>query len=107
MLWGMTTTIALITGASRGLGLEIARAYAQRGLGLLWTARGAADLELAARELAQHTDVVAVPGDIADSEHVQRLVQTGLQHFGHIDVLINNASELGPSPMPELQQLSA
>jgi NAD(P)-dependent dehydrogenase (short-subunit alcohol dehydrogenase family) len=101
----MASPVALITGASRGLGLEVARAYAEHGLRLILTARGASDLETVARELAERADVIAVPGDVADAEHAQRLVRTGLQHFGQIDVLINNASELGPSPMPELQNL--
>jgi NAD(P)-dependent dehydrogenase (short-subunit alcohol dehydrogenase family) len=100
-----TSLVALITGASQGLGLEIARLYAQRGMGLILTARKRVPLERAARELAQVTDVIAMPGDVADPDHVQRLVSSGLNHFGWIDVLINNASELGPSPMPELASL--
>ncbi|MBV9133628.1 MAG: SDR family oxidoreductase, partial [Chloroflexi bacterium] len=100
-----TQRVALITGSSQGLGLEVARAYAKAGLALILTARHSRLLEHAARELAELTPTIAIPGDVADSEHVHRLVDTGLQRFGHIDVLINNASELGPSPMPELQQL--
>ena len=101
-----TTQVALITGASRGLGLEVARVYARRGLRLILTARGADALQAAADELAGTTDVVAISGDVADPVHAERLVQAGLDRFGQIDVLINNASELGPSPMPELAQLS-
>jgi NAD(P)-dependent dehydrogenase (short-subunit alcohol dehydrogenase family) len=101
----MATHVALITGASHGLGLAIARAYAQRGLRLILTARGADALDAASGELRQSTDVVALNGDVADSAHLERLVESGLQRFGQIDVLINNASELGPSPLPELQQL--
>lgn len=100
-----TQPVALITGSSQGLGLQIARAYAQRGLGLILTARHSRPLERAARELSELTQVIAVPGDVADSEHVHRLVDTGLARFGHIDVLINNASELGPSPMRALADL--
>jgi NAD(P)-dependent dehydrogenase (short-subunit alcohol dehydrogenase family) len=103
MLTGME--IALITGASQGLGLEIARAYARRGMGLILTARGRERLERAARQLSSVTDVVAVAGDVADPAHARSLVEAGLERFGRIDVLINNASELGVSPMPELQQL--
>ncbi len=102
-----TSTVALITGASQGLGLHIARLYAQRGVGLILTARGREQLDQAAHELAQTTDVVALPGDVADPMHAERLVATGLRYFGHIDVLINNASELGPSPMPQLETLRA
>lgn len=102
-----TLPVALVTGASQGLGLHIARQYAQRNLALILTARHSRPLEAAARELANLTQVIAIPGDVADSEHAHRLVQTGLQRFGHIDVLINNASELGPSPLPELQDLPA
>jgi NAD(P)-dependent dehydrogenase (short-subunit alcohol dehydrogenase family) len=97
--------VALITGASRGLGLEVARLYARRGLRLILTARGADDLHHVMHELGGVTDVTGTPGDVSDSAHSQKLVELGLSRFGQIDVLINNASELGPSPMPELERL--
>jgi NAD(P)-dependent dehydrogenase (short-subunit alcohol dehydrogenase family) len=100
-----TTQVALITGASRGLGLEVARLYALRGLRLALTARGAEPLQRAADELGLVTDVLAMAGDVADPEHATRLVAAALDRFGRIDLLINNASELGPSPMPELERL--
>jgi short-subunit dehydrogenase len=105
----MTTksNVALITGASQGLGLEIARLYARRGMGLILTARSREPLDRVAHELAATTDVVALPGDVSDAAHAERLVATGLRYFGRIDVLINNASELGPSPMPTLDKLTA
>ena len=98
--------VALITGASRGLGLEIARAYARRNLRLVLTARGSASLAEAATELRAVTEVVALDGDVSDSAHLERLVSTGIDAFGPIDVLINNASELGPSPLVPLERLS-
>ena len=100
-----TPQVALITGASRGLGLEIARLYARRGLRLVLTARDPTPLQRAADELARVTEVVALEGDVADRAHATRLVAAGLDRFGRIDVLINNASELGPSPMPELERM--
>jgi NAD(P)-dependent dehydrogenase (short-subunit alcohol dehydrogenase family) len=99
------TQVALITGASRGLGLEVARAFARRGLGLILSARGNEALQAAADELAQITTVVAVAGDVGNPADAERLVEAGLAKFGQIDVLMNNASELGPSPMPELEHL--
>jgi NAD(P)-dependent dehydrogenase (short-subunit alcohol dehydrogenase family) len=101
----MTTQVALITGASQGLGLEVARAFARRGLRLILTARSGAPLDQVAGELGRMTEVLAVPGDVADTTHAYELVRQGLDRFGRIDVLINNASELGPSPMPELERL--
>jgi short-subunit dehydrogenase len=97
--------VALVTGSSQGLGLHIARQYAERGLALILTARHSEPLEQAARELSRKTPVLAIPGDVADAGHLNTLVTTALDRFGHIDVLINNASELGPSPMPELREL--
>ncbi|MBV9577719.1 MAG: SDR family oxidoreductase [Chloroflexi bacterium] len=97
--------VALITGSSQGLGLAIARVFAERGIGLILTARHAEPLELARRDLAELTRVIAVPGDVVDPAHVERLVAAGLETFGSIDILINNASELGPTPMPELIDL--
>jgi NAD(P)-dependent dehydrogenase (short-subunit alcohol dehydrogenase family) len=85
--------------------LEIARGYARRGLRLILTARGAEALQQASAELVTLTEVVAIPGDVGDPAHAERLVQAGLSRFGRIDVLVNNASELGPSPMPILAQL--
>ena len=94
--------VALITGDSRGLGLEIARLFAQRAMPLILTARGASALEEAAVTLRGLTEVVALPGDVADPAHAERLVRLGLQRFGKIDVLVNNASSIGPSPLPAL-----
>ncbi len=94
---------ALITGASRGLGLAIARLYARRRVRLSLTARGGEALEGAARELAQDTDVLALPGDVANPDHVRRLIDFTVQRWGRIDILINNASVLGPSPQPTLE----
>ena len=98
--------VALITGASQGLGLAVARLYAQRGIRLILTARGARQLQHAADELRTLTDLLHMAGDVADADHAEQLVTAGLDYFGRIDVLINNASELGPSPMPELSQLA-
>ena len=100
-------TVGLITGSSQGLGLNIARLYAERGLGLILTARHSEPLERAANELSKKTAVLAIPGDVADTGHLNTLVTAALDRFGRIDVLINNASELGPSPMSELRALKS
>src|SRR5256885_17103845 len=97
--------VALITGASQGLGLEIARLYAAQRMGLILTARNDERLQRVTQELSQFTNILSLAGDVANETHVNALVANGLKKFGHIDVLINNASELGPSPMPLLQNL--
>jgi NAD(P)-dependent dehydrogenase (short-subunit alcohol dehydrogenase family) len=92
---------AIITGASRGLGLALARALAQRGWALAIDARSTHDLERAARELGAVTDVTAIAGDVADPAHRRALVRAA---GDEIDLLVNNASLLGPSPQPVLAE---
>jgi NAD(P)-dependent dehydrogenase (short-subunit alcohol dehydrogenase family) len=91
--------VALITGASRGLGRATARALAGRGWSLVIDARGAGDLARAMEGLA---DVTSVPGDVTDPGHRARLAEA-VARLGRLDVLVNNASRLGPSPQPTLR----
>jgi len=91
--------LSIVTGASRGLGLALARALAQRGWALVLDARGVDELEHAARELGQITEVAAIAGDVADESHREALVRAA---GGRINLLVNNASTLGPSPQPGL-----
>ena len=93
---------AIVTGASRGLGLALARALAQRGWRLAIDARGAPALEEAREGLSALTGVVAVVGDVADERHRRELVAAA---GGEIDLVVNNASVLGPSPLPPLAEL--
>ena len=90
---------AIITGGSRGLGLALARALAQRGWRLVIDARRFSELDEARASLAELTEVVAVPGDVADSWHRGVLIEAAGER---IDLLVNNASALGPSPLPPL-----
>jgi NAD(P)-dependent dehydrogenase (short-subunit alcohol dehydrogenase family) len=92
---------ALITGASRGLGLALARRLAGDGWALIIDARGAEALEASRAELAELTHVVAIPGDVTDEEHRRALAEAA-RDAGGLDALVNNASILGPSPQPQL-----
>jgi NAD(P)-dependent dehydrogenase (short-subunit alcohol dehydrogenase family) len=92
---------AIITGASRGLGLALARRLAEDGWTLIIDARGEDDLEGARAELSRRTRVIAISGDIADKGHRAEILEAA-HEAGGVDALVNNASILGPSPQPEL-----
>jgi NAD(P)-dependent dehydrogenase (short-subunit alcohol dehydrogenase family) len=89
---------AIVTGASRGLGLALSRALAERGWRLVIDAREAGPLEAAAAGLP---DVTALPGDVGDPSHRRALVEAAGER---IDLIVNNASLLGPSPQPALAE---
>jgi NAD(P)-dependent dehydrogenase (short-subunit alcohol dehydrogenase family) len=89
---------AIVTGASRGLGLALTRALADRGWLVVVDARGGADLARAWHDVG---NVVAVPGDVADPDHRLALVEAA---GPELDLLVNNASVLGPSPLPGLAE---
>jgi NAD(P)-dependent dehydrogenase (short-subunit alcohol dehydrogenase family) len=92
--------VALITGASRGLGRAAARALADRGWSVVADARREHDLADAHRG---HPSVAAIPGDVTSPGHRADLV-AAVRRLGRLDVLVNNASSLGPSPLPPLRQ---
>ena len=89
---------AIVTGASRGLGLALSRALRERGWRLVVDARGAAALHDAWHDMP---GITAIPGNLADVAHRRALVAAAAAH-GPIDLLVNNASALGPSPQPAL-----
>jgi NAD(P)-dependent dehydrogenase (short-subunit alcohol dehydrogenase family) len=92
--------VALITGASRGIGRAIARGYAREGAAVSVTARTAADLESLVEEVRQRGGrAVAIPADLADAAAPARVVQQVLESFGTIDILVNNAG-IGSSSSP-------
>jgi NAD(P)-dependent dehydrogenase (short-subunit alcohol dehydrogenase family) len=90
---GDTKPVAIITGASRGLGRELARALAQDGWRLVITARGAAELDETAAQLSALTEVTALAGSIVDDDHRAELADAAAQ-LGGTALLINNASTL-------------
>jgi NAD(P)-dependent dehydrogenase (short-subunit alcohol dehydrogenase family) len=90
--------VGIVTGASRGLGLALARALDERDWELVVDARGAGALAAATADLSR---VTAIPGDVADPVHRRALVEAAGEQ---IDLVVNNASLLGPSPQPALAE---
>src|ERR671929_1030472 len=90
--------VGIVTGASRGLGLALTKALAERGWTVVVDARGSDALQSAAAGLE---GVVSVPGDVSDAAHRQALVEAA---GDRIDLVVNNASLLGPSPQPPLAE---
>jgi NAD(P)-dependent dehydrogenase (short-subunit alcohol dehydrogenase family) len=100
------TPVALVTGGSEGLGLELVRALTDRGWTVVTDARNAARLDAAVAELRSRDRVRAVVGDVADAAHRATLVAE-VDTLGGLDLLVLNASTLGPLPMRPLRELTA
>jgi NAD(P)-dependent dehydrogenase (short-subunit alcohol dehydrogenase family) len=97
----IATRTALITGASRGLGLALARELARTGWTLILDARGPEALNEVNAELSKLTKVIAILGDVSDARHLSKIAEAA-QSAGGLDAVVNNASILGPSPQPAL-----
>ena len=105
--WFERGHVAIVTGASKGLGRAIAGELARAGISL--GHRRARRRRARARPSAsssQLVPVVAIAGDVADGAHVHALVEAAERRFGRIDLVVNNASSIGRSPLPALDQLS-
>jgi NAD(P)-dependent dehydrogenase (short-subunit alcohol dehydrogenase family) len=89
--------VVMITGASQGLGKALTLACAEEGANLVISSRNAGSLDPVAEEAeGSGVKVLAIPGDVSRSTHVEMLVEAALEWFGRIDVLVNNAGLLGP-----------
>ena len=97
--------VAVVTGASQGLGLALAEALAERGWALVLDARRAERLQRAVARLASTTDVVGVAGDVTDPTHRQAVADAA-RRLGTVELVVNNASTLGASPLPTLDVIT-
>jgi NAD(P)-dependent dehydrogenase (short-subunit alcohol dehydrogenase family) len=104
MDWFQPGHVAIVTGGSRGLGRALARELLRKGLTVIVDGRDAAELERARRELAEIGDVVAIAGDVADPDHAHALIAAA-RRAGRLDLLVNNASTLGTTPLPAVAKL--
>ncbi len=104
----MTSRTALITGASRGLGFAFATHLARNGWRLVIDARTTSNLSVAARALEDLAEgpVIAIDGDVTDPRHAAALIAAA-EDLGDLELLVNNASTLGPSPLPSLADYPA
>ncbi len=93
---------ALITGASKGFGYQLALHLAQHGWSLLITARTPVSLLAAKKQLSKYTEVKAISGDVRDEVHLLELAETLQVHEWKLDLVVNNASALGTSPLQKL-----
>jgi NAD(P)-dependent dehydrogenase (short-subunit alcohol dehydrogenase family) len=100
----MRDRVAVVTGASMGLGRALAEELSWRGWRLVVDARDGARLRAAVEALPLPRRVTAIAGDVADAGH-RRALAAAVEEHGRLDLLVNNASVLGPSPRPPLQAL--
>lgn len=98
----MTKKTALITGASKGLGFALAKSLAANGWNLLINARDPKQLLDAKNVLSQHTEIIALTGDVRDEVHLLQFPEALERYRWRLDMVVNNASTLGASPLPQL-----
>jgi NAD(P)-dependent dehydrogenase (short-subunit alcohol dehydrogenase family) len=97
-------SVAIITGASRGFGRALATSLARDGWSLGIDARRPEELEKVRSQLVSlGAEVTAIPGDVGSGDHRAHLIAAA-EAFGSLDLLVNNASTLGPSPLPALER---
>ncbi|HET9641997.1 MAG TPA: SDR family oxidoreductase [Burkholderiaceae bacterium] len=101
-LFDLTGKVALVTGGSRGLGLQIAEALGEAGAKVLLTSRKAADLEEAAADLqARGIDARWIAADASEPVAIQRVADEAMQRLGQVDILVNNAGATWGAPAEE------
>ena len=101
-LFDLTGKTALVTGGSRGLGLQIAESLGEAGAKIMLTSRKAADLEEAAADLqAKGIDTRWIAADSSQPADVQKVVSETMERMGHIDILVNNAGATWGAPAEE------
>src|SRR5262245_28680893 len=104
-MFSLRDQVALITGASRGLGRALAVEYAKQGAHLVINSRINSENDLRETEAivkALNAPVLSVVADVSQRADVERLAAEALARFGRVHILVNNASALGPTPMPLL-----
>jgi len=100
-LFDVSGKTALVTGGSRGIGLMIARGLVQAGARVIVSSRKSADVEAAARELAEMGDCHAIPADISTQKSAQELAAAVAERFPSLDILVNNAGATWGAPLEE------
>ena len=89
--------VAVITGAGRGIGAAAARLLAAAGASVVLVARGSEELDVVAQEITAGGGVaIAVPGDVSDAQAVEEIVESAIEQFGRVDILVNNAAVIWP-----------
>jgi NAD(P)-dependent dehydrogenase (short-subunit alcohol dehydrogenase family) len=105
MEWFQDGHVAIVTGGSRGLGKALARELLSKGLTVIIDARNPASLSEAASGLCDAgQNLITIAGDVADPAHVHALVDAA-KRAGRLDLLVNNASTLGQTPLPRIDRL--
>ena len=93
----MEGKVALVTGASQGLGKALALAYAEQGAKVVVNSRSEGSIKPVAEQVEEEgAEVLAVAADVSEAGDVQKLIDAAVERFGRIDVLVNNAGVLGP-----------